>query len=122
MSKPTKFETKLREAFPKLPSESIDLALRLIRGKADPLDTEAGQRRKAECYNDPGHHDLLMHALNALLETHGVEYVGEVDMHTGPPVEYLNTGDSYAWTLVWYRDSEKFRVEGYCDAIERLGL
>jgi hypothetical protein len=120
------FERDLHLAFGRHVDEaSIALALDLVRGHIDPRETKAGEARYRECYHPPSHHDMLMHALNAALETHGLEYIGEVDMHDGPPVEYLNAGDSYAVTLVWYRDTDRFRVQDYATAVEwceRKGL
>lgn len=99
MARVTKFERDLRAAFSNAPREKVDLALALIRGDKDAAETGAGQRRIRECYNPPSKHDVLMHAIDACLETHGPECLGEVDMHDGPPFEYLNVGDSYTSTL-----------------------
>src|SRR5688572_26207947 len=107
MAKPTKFEINLRAAFERtVGPENVTTAIALIRGEAEPLEvSEAARKLERQCYNPPGHHYLLMTALDDLLGTCGVEHIGEVNMHDGPPVEYLNTGDSYALTLMWFRDS-----------------
>jgi hypothetical protein len=119
MAHKSKFETDLRAAFERttLP-EDLDLALSLIRGEADPLQVPAAQRLNEQCYNPPGRHYLTMTALDALLGTCGVEYIGEVHMTDGPPMEYLNTGDSYAPTLVWFRNSRRFHVRCWADCVK----
>lgn len=118
MARVTKFETDLRQAFERtVGAGNVTTALAIIRG-ADPRIVQAAVILDCKCYHPPGRHHLMMTALDSLLGTHGIEHIGEVEMRTGPPVEYLNTGDSYVWTLVWYRDLGKFRVQGYVDAVE----
>ncbi len=128
MARITKFATDLHTAFDRTATPSnVDRALELIRSyrhdtraefRANVLEYAPAVARERECYNPPSNHDLLTTVLDDLLGTCGREYIGEVDMHDGPPVEYLNVGDSYAATLVWYRDTAKFRVQCYADAFE----
>ncbi len=119
MNSKTKFETDLREAFGRHVDENdITLALRLIKGDEHPRIVQAAADIESRCYSPPKRHHMLMTALNSLLKTHGVEYIGDVHMTDGPPVQYLNTGDTYAATLVWYRDTFKFKVQGYDEAVE----
>lgn len=118
MTRKSKFETDLRAAFERtVLSEDLDLALSLIRGEADPLLVPAAQELERRCYGRPSKHHLTMVALDALLGTCGVEYIGEVHMANGPPVEYLNTGDQYAPTLVWFRNSRRFYVRCWADCV-----
>ena len=124
MSRQTKLRQALREAF-RDPSEAdIDLAYRLMTGENERHELDsipAVQDLVAGCYNPPGRHYKVMTALNVLLGTHGCEYLGHVDMHDGPPVEYLNVGDAYTVTVVWYRDlKQPWRAQGYADALEWL--
>jgi len=120
----TKFEQRLRAAFERTAGdENCTKALAIIRGELDPLTVDAAQRLESQCYNPPGRHYLTMTALDSLLGTHGVEHIVDVDMHNGPPVKYLNTGDIYADTLVWYRDRARpWDVQSWGDVAERLGL
>lgn len=122
MRRPTTFEVQLRAAFRDVAPDKVTLALRLMQGSYGDaeLDTiPAVVALKRRCYSEPNHHHKLMTALDSLLETHGVEYIG-VHMYDGPPIEYLNVGDAYTSTVVWYRDLRvrKFKVCGYADAIE----
>lgn len=121
MPRVTKLELALREAFSRAPTENVDLALALIQGRYsdEQLDAiPAVVALRHSCYSEPWQHHKLMTALDSLLETHGCEYIGEVHMHDGPPVEYLNVGDSYTATVVWYRDLCTFRVQCFADAVE----
>jgi hypothetical protein len=132
MARITKFATDMHEAFDRTATPSnVDRALELIRSyqrdtradfQVNVLEYAPAVARERECYNPPSNHDLLTTVLDDLLGTCGREYIGEVD---GPPVEYLNVGDSYTPTLVWYRDTDRFRVQCYADAVEwcdRRGL
>jgi hypothetical protein len=120
----TKFEQRLRAAFERTAGdENCTKALAIIRGEVDPLTVDAAVQLERQCYNPPGRHYLTMTALDSLLGTCGVEYLGDVDMRDGPPVEYLNTGDTYAPTLVWHRDRVRpWDVQSWGDVAERLGL
>jgi hypothetical protein len=129
MARTTKFALALHAAFDRTAAgAAVAQALSLIacykRSDADDFRAAvmmfaAAQRRERECYNPPSKHDLLMTVLDDLLGTCGVEFIGPVNMRSGPPVEYLNVGDSYAATLTWSRDTDSFRVECMADALER---
>ncbi len=115
------FERDLRAAFRDATDETIRQVVALCNGTATRTEIDAVPAVEAlirQCYNPPSRHHKVMTALDSLLETHGCEYLGEVHMHDGPPVEYLNTGDPYVATIVWYRDSGKFKVQGWGDALE----
>lgn len=118
----TKFEQALREAFERTcGEESVTQALAILRGELDPLTVPAARQLALACFNPPGRHYLEMTALDSLLGTCGVEHIGEVGMRDGPPVEYLNTGDTYAATLVWYRDRVRpWAIESWGDVAERM--
>lgn len=121
----TKFEQALRATFERTAGDdNVTTALQLIRGKINPIDVSpSASRLESMSYHPQDKHTLVMVAVNELLGTCGVEYIGDVDMYDGPPVEYLNTGDPYAATLVWYRDRARpWAVESWEDVAERLGL
>lgn len=127
MSYGPKFKQSLRTAFDRTATpENVEQAFALLRAydadremfRLRVLEHPAAQRRERECYHPPSNHDLLIHTLDSLLGTHGCEYIGECHPTQGPPIEYLNTGDSYEATLVYYRDTGKFKVQGYADAVE----
>jgi len=127
----TKFEADLRAAFSHVDPFSVGLSLKLIRahhaGDRETLDDlleqiPAVDSLRRQCFNPPGRHYSLMTALDALLKTHGSEALGKVHVHDGPPFEYLNVGDPYVATLVWYRSSGRFYVRCYGDIVEAYRL
>lgn len=119
MPRKTKFELSLRAAFERtVGPDAVTQALGVIAGDIDPRTVPAAAELERQCYNPPGRHYLMMTALDSLLGTCGVEYLGEVNMYDGPPVEYLNAGYSYADTLVWFRSSGRFYVKSWGDVAE----
>lgn len=76
----------------------------------------AGAARIAECYHAPKWCDVRMHCLNAIDSgLHGLESVQSVN---GEYAEYLNTGDTYAPTLIYWRGA--YRVQSLGDFIETM--
>lgn len=70
-----------------------------------------------QCQNRPSLHEMKMSAANDILEGFGVEYASEVDMREGPPLEYVNQGDTYALTLC--RFNYRYLVSSWGDIVER---
>lgn len=62
---------------------------------------------------------MMLHAIDEILGTFGVEPLGPVDMRDGPPFEYCNTGDSYAATIIYSRESDTLRIGSWGDIAER---
>jgi hypothetical protein len=79
-------------------------------------DHDAAIKRERECFNSPSLADLRMHALNAELETFGVEYIKGKGRSRS--IEYLNTGDTYATTIIRFSDGQ-YRVSSWGDIVER---
>lgn len=78
------------------------------------IETPAGKARYQECYNPPAMYDLRMHCLNALESgLYGVESCESVG---GWYADYLNTGDSYNPTVIYWRGN--YRVQSVGDFIE----
>lgn len=63
-------------------------------------------------------------AIDRIVGTHGVEALSHPDddgcFTLGPRWEYLNTGDTYAATLVYHRDADAIRIGSWGDIAERL--
>jgi hypothetical protein len=74
----------------------------------------AGAARVAECYHPPKTYDLRLECLNAALGMHGVE---GFQTSRGNWAVYLNAGDTYALTIVFYRGT--YRVACWGDIAER---
>lgn len=64
---------------------------------------------------------VALHAMNVLLEMHGVEALGPVrDGDYTPQYEYLNTGDQYLTTLIYSRNSHNVFLGCAGDIAERF--
>lgn len=64
---------------------------------------------------------VVLHALNAIVGTYGVEGLGETSHAPyAPPYEYLNAGDTYATTLIYTRATDTLRIGAWGDIAERL--
>lgn len=84
-------------------------------------------RYARSCYNDPYHggmwrRTLILHAIDRILGTCGVEPLGAVDMRQGPPYEYCNAGDPYVATLIYKRETDTVRIGSWGDIVEREGI
>lgn len=80
------------------------------------LETTAGDARDKECYHAPKTYDLRLHVLNACDSgLHGVEAVQSAG---GEYADYLNTGDTYAPTVIYWRG--RYRVQSLGDFVETM--
>ena len=77
------------------------------------IDTPVGQARYQEFYYRPTTADIRMECLNALGDFHGVEVF---DTRKGLCM-YLNSGDTYTPTLIYFDGS--YRVACWGDIAER---
>lgn len=84
--------------------------------RAELAKTPAGARRIAECYNPPKTWDIRLTALNDAAGLHGVESVEHV---SGDFASYLNTGETYAETVIYWRG--RYRVQSLGDFVETVG-
>jgi hypothetical protein len=79
------------------------------------LATDAGKARVSGCYGELPTCVIRMEVLNALEGgLHGVESIA---MASGEYADYLNTGDTYAATVILWRGA--YRVQSVGDFIER---
>jgi hypothetical protein len=62
---------------------------------------------------------LALDAINHMVDANGVEALGPVDMHEGPPFLYLNMGDPYVATLIYDRDRDLLFVGNWGDIAEK---
>lgn len=74
---------------------------------------------RRSCYNEPRRIELILEALNELLDMHGVEAFRDEDCLTQASLSYLNAGDTYADTLLFFHDSGAFRLGCWGDVVER---
>jgi hypothetical protein len=66
---------------------------------------------------------MILHAVDRILGTHGIEGLapeGDRFYPYGPPYEYCNTGDTYATTLIYKRDTNHLFIGNWGDIAERF--
>lgn len=91
---------------------------RLLDGRDDPMDYEAGQRRVRECYHPPERIDLIMTVVDGILGTYGTECI-RTDGWGGEAVaEYCNNGQSYDATVLYDVERDAFYVTSWADWVE----
>ena len=79
------------------------------------IETDAGAQRYHECYTPPKTHDIRLHCLNKLGEFFGVE---AIETTKGEFASYLNAGDTYAETIIYWRG--QYRIQSIGEFIESL--
>lgn len=70
------------------------------------------------CLNPMDITTAKMSIADEILGTHGVEYIPEGHNSKSPAIEYCNTGDTYASTLL-YVHGQGYRVGCWGDTVER---
>jgi len=110
----------LDQAFP---GKGQELRKVLEMTKAQLMQHPAGEARCRGCYHLPACYDIRLHVLDAVAETYGVEYIASErdSFREFYGLDYLNTGDSYALTIVRSRETGNYRVCSWGDIVERGG-
>lgn len=72
----------------------------------------------AQCMGKPADYMLKLVAINEILGLHGVEYIPAGRGKRSPAFYYLNTGDSYAVTILRFGPNQ-YRVGSWGDQVER---
>lgn len=70
------------------------------------------------CFHKPRRIELIMSALDELLEFHGVEPLWSDRDDMRPVADYLNGGDTYTPTILFLHDTQSFRVTSWGDFVE----
>lgn len=108
-----------------------NLALLIMRGRVKPEDHPKRfpllDNWLGACYNCPSRSEIKMAALDELLKTHGVEAIQHEQFyidsyHRNIVATYLNTGETYATTIVRDNFRDSFRLMSYGDFVENLEL
>jgi hypothetical protein len=88
----------------------------LMDGDVDPEEFESVQKWLAQCYNRPSDDELIMCAIDELLETFGVESLDLDDRL----ISYCNAGDTYAATICHIGDgwTDEYVVASWGDLVE----
>jgi len=95
----------------------------ILNGDIDPETVEATAEWVRRCYHRPREQDLILPAVTALLDLHGVEAIrveGEwLDNYHGDIVaSYCNTGDTYAETVLLDHETGEFVLTSWGDFLE----
>lgn len=69
------------------------------------------------CANQPTIDHIKMIMTDEVIGGYGIEHCGEVDRHHGPPLEYINLGDTYDCTLCRFRG--RYVVSSWGDIVEK---
>ena len=94
-------------------------ALRALLSSADAVYAHpAVIELQSKCHHAPTLAHCRMTALDAVAETYGIEHVHQGHNARSLAFDYLNTGDTYALTLVRYSDG-RYRVASIGDIVER---
>lgn len=88
----------------------------LMMRQADLRVHPVGAARIAECYSMPKWCDIRMTILNSI--DAGLYGVESCETNSGEYADYLNTGDSYAPTVIFWRGN--YRVQPLGDFIETM--
>lgn len=102
--------------------ETAKTARKLMRGEIKITDNPAFPATNAwirSCYNRPRRVELILSALDELLGFHGVEAFRDEDCLTQASLSYLNAGDTYAETILFFHDIGAFRLGCWGDVVER---
>lgn len=95
---------------------------RLLDGRDDPMDYEAGRKLDRMCFHKPDSIYLIMTVVDDLLGTCGIEGIraeGEWDNYRGDFVaQYCNNGQSYDATILYDDEREVFYVTSWADYVE----
>lgn len=92
-------------------------AKRILRmTRAELLQLPAGTARAAECWHAPKTYDVRMTCLNAT-DT-GLFGLESIESSAGEYAVYLNTGDCYNPTLIYWRG--RYRVQSLGDFVETM--
>ena len=89
--------------------------LKMTRQELISLPCAALQDYRKSCYGSPMTYIMRMTALNEAARCHGIE---SHQATNGEFVTFLNTGDSYADTIIYWRGT--YRVQSIGDFIERM--
>jgi len=90
-------EKKLEEVFPGY-GKKLKEVFKMTREEL--IKLPAGKRRVDECFHPPKTCDIRMNCLDEVLNTCGVE---SLRLKNGQFADYLNTGDTYASTIIFVK-------------------
>ena len=117
---------QVREAFPAIDGVRHILIKRLINKELDSRELElfeSNQHWIKHCFNRPNDAELIMNALNELLDGHGTEAIRNESAYINRYYDdcigiYVNMGDTYITTIVYDTELNEFKITSWGDFIE----
>lgn len=96
---------------------------KILKGDEDPRTVDRTDAWVRSCYHEPRWREQAEHAVDVLLETHGVEALfatgGRKSQRIGwPEFTYCNAGDTYATTLVFDHRTDAVLITTWGDMLE----
>lgn len=95
--------------------DNAPTAKRYLTCNIKDITTPAVERLRGACFHPPMPYVVRLEALNELGEFYGVEAAEAVN---GSYAEYLNTGETYVETLIYW--DGRYRVQSLGDFIETM--
>lgn len=114
----------VKSFFSHLNDEQSQLVADLCNGEIviDPYNVEdrfpKTQRWCNQCHNPPSQNELIMAALNDVLDGHGVKAIFDPDDSFNLIGTYVNQGDTYAGTIVYDHEEEAYCLSTWGDWYE----
>lgn len=90
----------------------------ILNGKHDPREVDRCDAWVRQCFNEPSLVEQQMAAADGLMECHGVEAILSEGSYGECLMSYVNTGDTYAATLVYDATKMEFSVSSWGDWVE----
>jgi len=98
--------------------EAANKAAGLLNGEVNPETIPNTETWLRGCYHRPSRSNLVMHAINAVLDLHGVEVIERDDDIL---LTYCNAGDPYIETVILDHRTGEYRLGSWGDVVEKLG-
>ena len=111
----------LRRFFDKATADTLRS---LMDGRKDPREFPGVQRWLDQCFNDPSDNELIMAAIDEVMDGHGVEAIRGryVDgYHQDIQAVYVNMGDTYDITILLDHETGNYVLTTWGDWVERHG-
>lgn len=109
---------RLREAFGEEKGERV---WKLLAGELPPEEFASVRKWLGSVYADPTEEEMVMEAINEILEGYGVEAIRgrHVDSyHYDVQATYVNMGDSYVPTIVFDNETAEYSLTSFGDWVE----
>jgi hypothetical protein len=98
--------------------DAAELLHAILNGERDPREVDSCDSWVRQCYHEPSLVEQQLEAANGLMNCHGVEAILSEGSWGECLMSYVNTGDTYAPTLVFDAEEHDFMVTSWGDWVE----